>query len=72
MMLFFLNSTQVSEMEELESVIGQLAPLVFFQDAGLRSLGHKIFLLLISDGRSQRTAPFIRQMVVSLENNLTS
>ena len=72
MLLFFLNSTQISEIEELESIIGQLSPLIFFQNPTLRSLGHKIFLLLISDNKSQKTSFYIRQMVVSLENNITS
>jgi hypothetical protein len=53
-------------MEELESTIGQLSPLVFFEDELLKSLGHKIFLLLISDNKSAKTTYYIRQMVVSM------
>lgn len=71
MLLFFLNSSQISEMEDIESIIGQLSPLVFFDDSGLKSLGHKIYLLLLSDNKNQNTPSYIRQMVVSLENNLT-
>jgi hypothetical protein len=72
MLLFFLNSTQISEIDDLESIIGQLSPLIFLENPTLRALGHKIFLLLISDNKSQKTSFYIRQMVVSLENNLTS
>ena len=46
--------------------------MIFFEDKVLQNLGHKIFLLLISDNKSSRTGPYIRQMIVSLENNLSS
>jgi len=65
MLLFFLNSTPLMEIEDLDMIIGQISPLVFFEDAELRGLGHRIFLLLIADHKSPKTSEYIRQMVVS-------
>jgi hypothetical protein len=68
MLLFFLNSTPLSEIEDLDTLIGQLSPLVFLADPELQRIGHRIYLLLVADHRNQRTAEYLRQMVVSFEN----
>lgn len=65
MLLFFLNSTPLIEIEDLDTIIGQISPLIFFNDSQLRGLGHRIFLLLIADHKSPKTSEYIRQMIVS-------
>jgi hypothetical protein len=56
----------------LDIIIGQISPLVFLGDKKLSALGHKIYLLVISDCKSFRTSEYIRQMVVSFENKITT
>ena len=72
MVLFFLNSSSLSEIEDLDIIIGQIAPLIFFEDDKLGALGHKIYLLVINDCRDFKTADYIRQMTVTFENNLVN
>ena len=71
MILFFLNSTPLSEIDDLEMIVGQMSPLIFIGDEELALLGHKIYLLVITDPKSFKTSEYIRQMRVSFENNLT-
>lgn len=71
MILFFLNSTPLSEIDDLEIIVGQISPLIFIGDDDLSALGHKIYLLVISDHKSFKTSEYIRQMRVSFENNMT-
>lgn len=72
MVIFFLNSTPLEEINDLDIIIGQICPLIFFKDDELSALGHKIYLLVITDCKSYKTAEYIKQMTVSFENKLTS
>jgi len=36
MLVFFLNSTPLSEIDDLESIIGQMSPVVFFDNEKLK------------------------------------
>ena len=47
-----------------------MAPIIFFDDEKLKELGHKIYLLLISDNRNNRTPFYMKQMIVSFQNNI--
>lgn len=71
MLLFFMNSINISEMNDLDTLIGQLSPIIFFEDEELQGYGHKIYLILLSDNKNQRTVDYIKQIVVSLENQIT-
>ena len=71
MIMFFLNSTPLSEIDDLEMIVGQISPLIFIGDDEIAALGHKIYLLVITDPKSFKTSEYIRQMRVSFENNLT-
>lgn len=70
MVFFFLNSTPLSEIEDLDIIIGQICPLIFLNDEDLGILGHKIYLLVITDSKSYKTAEYIKQMTVSFENKI--
>ncbi len=70
MVYFFLTSTPLSEIEDLDIIIGQICPIIFLNDDELGVLGHKIYLLVITDSKSHKTAEYIKQMTVSFENKL--
>ena len=69
MLVFFLNSTPLADIDDLEIIIGQISPLIFLQNETLSTLGHKIFMLVISDPKNLKTYEYIRQIRVSFENN---
>ena len=71
MITFFLNSTPLSEIDDLQIIVGQISPLIFIGDDDIAALGHKIYLLVITDPKSFKTSEYIRQLRVSFENNLT-
>jgi hypothetical protein len=72
MVIFFLNSTPIDEIDDLDIIIGQMSPLIFFKDETISTLGHKIYLLVISDHKSVKTSEYIRQMKTSFENNISN
>lgn len=69
MLAFFMNSTLISEQDNFETLIGELAHLVFITDPSILALVHKIYLILLADVKERKTALYYRQLVVSLENN---
>lgn len=69
MVLFFLNSISLSEIESLESLIGEVAPFIFKGTEKVTDYGHKIFLILISDPKGSQTGLYYKQLIVTLENN---
>ena len=69
MVLFFLNSISLEEVESLEELIGEVAPFVFKGNDNIKSNAHKIFLILISDPKASQTSLYYRQLVTALENN---
>ena len=47
-----------------------MSPLVFIGDRALSAVGHKIYMLVITDNKSDKTSEYIRQIRVSFENNV--
>ena len=71
MVVFFLNATPLSDIDDLEIILGKVAPLVFFEDSDFSTLGHKIYMLVIVDNKNEKTSEYIRQMRNSFDNHLT-
>lgn len=69
MILFFLNSISLGEIESLEQLIGVVSPFIFKGTKLISENAHKIFLILISDPKGPQTGLYYRQLIVSLENN---
>lgn len=68
MLVFFLNSIDLEEIDSLDELIGEIAPHIFDEATNIRSNAHKIFMLLISNHKDQKTGSYYKQMIVSLEN----
>jgi len=69
---FFLSSIEIGEIEELEILLGEITPLLFTKEHLISESVHKIFEILISDPKQPKTALYIKQMIVSMENNAGS
>lgn len=46
---FFLNSSELAELEELEILLGEITPLLFVKLLQINESVHKIFEILISN-----------------------
>lgn len=66
MLVFFLNSIDLEEIDSLDELIGEIAPHIFDEAINIRSNAHKIFMLLISNHKDQKTGSYYKQMIVSL------
>lgn len=72
MLVFFLNSISLSEIDSLDQLIGEITPYIFKGTGKIKHHAHRIFMILISDNKSRQTGLYYRQMIVSLENNKSS
>ena len=70
MVMFFLNSAPLTEISDLDIIVGRMSPLIFIKDENLASIAHKIYMLVITDNKSEQTSDYIRQIRVSFENNV--
>lgn len=68
MLVFFLNSIELAEIESLDELIGEISPHIFDGTDQIKANSHRIFMLLISDTKAAKTGSYYKQMIVSLEN----
>ena len=52
MVMFFLNSAPLTEISDLDIIVGRMSPLIFIKDENLASIAHKIYMLVITDNKS--------------------
>jgi len=53
----------------LEILLGEITPLLFVKSLQINESVHKIFEILISNPKEEKTKLYIKQMIVSIENN---
>lgn len=70
MVFYFLGSTPLEEIEDLENLIADITGLLK-RGSNISQVIHKIFLILVSDDASDRTVTYYKQLIVSMENNLS-
>ena len=68
--MFFLNSTPLQDIQDLDIIVGRMSPLIFMGEPGLSAVGHRIYLLVITDNKSFQTSEYVRQIRVSFENKV--
>ena len=68
MMVFFLQSIDLKEIDSLEELIGEISSYIFAPVEAVKRNSHKLFMILISDNKNTQTGVYYRQMMVSLEN----
>lgn len=56
MVMFFLNSTPIASIDDLDIILGRMSPLIFIGDSTLSGFGHKINMLVISDNKNEKTS----------------
>jgi len=50
-------------------LLGEITPLLFVKSLQINESVHKIFEILISNPKEEKTKLYIKQMIVSIENN---
>ena len=66
MLVFFLNSIELAEIESLDELIGEISPHIFDGTDQIKANSHRIFMLLISDTKAAKTGSYYKQRIVSL------
>ena len=70
MILYFLGATPLEEIEDLENLISDVTTILK-RGGKITEVIHKILLLLVSDFKAHQTITYYKQLIVSMENNLS-